>query len=457
MSIQKNQHYIMTIEDLGNNGEGVGKIEGFTLFVEGAIPGDEVEVRVVKAKKNYGYGKLMQIIKPSLHRIQPPCPYVPRCGGCQIQHIDYGKQLNLKRKKVQSHLERIGGLKDIKVHPTIGMDKPYHYRNKALFPIGMENGEVQIGFFAPRSHRIIDMNQCLIQHPITEKVIELVRDFVKKHSISIYDEKEHTGLLRHILVRTSWHTQEVQVCFVINGTEIPYVDILIQELQQIPHLAGVILSRNTERTNVALGETIEVLWGKECITDYIGELEFRISPLSFFQVNPIQTKVLYDKALEYAGLTGEEIVWDAYCGIGTISLFLAQKAKKVYGVEIVEAAIENAKVNAKLNQIENVEFFVGKAEEVIPQKLRYEGIKADVIVVDPPRKGCDPVLLDTIVDMAPKRIVYVSCDSATLARDLKILMEKGYEVKEVQPVDMFGHTVHVESIILMTYCGSKEK
>ena len=449
--IQKNQHYSIKIYDLGSNGEGVGKLQGFTLFVEGAIPGDEIEVRVVKVKKNYGYGKLIRIIKPSPYRVEPLCPFTHQCGGCQIQHISYQEQLKIKGKKVQDHLERIGGLKDIQVHPVLGMEDPYYYRNKGLFPVGMENGEVQIGFFVSRTHRIIDMDKCYIQHPITEKVIELLRKFIKEYSISVYDEKEHIGLLRHILVRTSWHTKEVLVCLVINGKEFPHAEALIKQLRQISYLVGIVLNINEERTNVVLGEEIQVLWGRDYIVDSIGELQFHISPLSFFQVNPVQTKVLYNKALEYAQLTGKEIVWDAYCGIGTISLFLAKQAKYVYGVEFVEAAINNARENAKLNQIENVEFFVGKAEEVIPKKLKEEGIKADVIVVDPPRKGCDVVLLDAMIEMNPKRIVYVSCDSATLARDLKYLVEKGkYKVHEVQPVDMFPNTVHVESCVLIT-------
>ena len=455
-NIKKNEHYYMTIHDLGNHGEGVGKVENFTLFVEGAIPGDEIEVRVVKVKKKYGYGKLIKIINPSPYRVEPICPITQKCGGCQIQHIQYEEQLKIKYKKVKDHLERIGGLKNVLIHPVIGMDHPYCYRNKALFPVGMSNGEVQIGFFAPRSHNIMDMDQCYIQHPVTEKVIFLIREFITKYHLSIYDEKEHTGLLRHILVRTSWNTKEVLVCLVINGKKIPYADQLVQYLQQIPHIVGILLSINEERTNVALGEKIQVLWGKDYIVDSIGELQFHISPLSFFQVNPIQTKILYDKALEYAALTGEEVVWDAYCGIGTISLFLAQKAKCVYGVEIVDAAINNAKENAKLNHINNVEFFVGKAEEVIPQKLKEEGIKADVMVVDPPRKGCDSELLKTIVEMSPDRMIYVSCDSATLARDLKYLVEKGYAVKEVQPVDLFPQTMHVETVCLLSKLNAKQ-
>lgn len=446
LPVAKNKHYTMTIDDIGVNGEGIGKIEGYTLFVEGALPDEEIEVKVIKLKKNFGYGRLINIIKPSNYRIAPPCPIVKRCGGCQLQHLSYEGQLHFKRKKVQDIMERIGGLTDVEVVPAIGMTEPYHYRNKAQFPVGVTKDGLQIGFYAARSHDIINSDECHIQHPINEKIIRVVRDFIKTYNISVYDEHKHKGLLRHVVTRTSYHTNEVMVCMVINGVQLPHQEILVERLREIKEVASIVINTNQQKTNVILGDKINVIWGKEKIIDYIGDLKFEISPLSFFQVNPVQTEVLYGKALEYADLTDQDILWDAYCGIGTISLFLAKKAKKVYGVEIVEPAIRDAKRNAEINHIHNVEFFVGKAEEIIPQKYK-EGIRANVMVVDPPRKGCDEKLLDTMIQMSPDRIVYVSCDPATLARDLKYLVEHGYRVEKVQPVDMFPHTGHVETVV----------
>lgn len=449
LPVEKNGHYVMHIDDLGVNGEGIGKVKGYTLFVEGALPGEEIEVRVVKAKKNFGFGKLIKVIETSKDRIEPVCSIAKRCGGCQIQHLSYKGQLAYKTKKVQDIMERIGGLTDVKVLPTLGMEEPYHYRNKAQFPVrpSLEgDSNMVIGFFAARSHDIIELNTCHIQHTVNDDIVKVVRDFMEEHHIRPYDETKHRGLVRHIVTRTSYHTGEVMVCIVINGTTLPYQEELITGLKDIKGIASICLNVNREKTNVILGQDIQVLWGKEKIIDHIGDLKFEISPLSFFQVNPIQTEVLYKKALDYADLTGEEIVWDAYCGIGSISLFLAQKAKQVYGVEIVAPAIEDAKRNAELNGMTNADFFVGKAEEVIPEKYA-QGIKADVMVVDPPRKGCDEKLLNTIVDMAPERVVYVSCDPATLARDLKYLVERGFVVEEIQPVDMFPHTTHVECVV----------
>lgn len=454
LPISKNMHFEMTIEDIGSKGEGIGKINDFTVFVEGGLPGDKIEVRIVKVKKTYGYGKLIRIIEASPMRITPACPHAKRCGGCQIQHFDYQAQLDFKRKKVADNIERIGKLTGVVVHPTLGMKEPFYYRNKAQFPVKMKDGKVQIGFYAQRSHDIVDIQKCYIQDPVNDEIIKIVRNYIEKYNVSVYDEERHKGLIRHILTRVGFQTKEVMVCIIINGQDIPHKDKLIAELTKIPNIKSIVLNHNTQKTNVILGDTITTLWGQDYITDYIGDIKFEISPLSFFQVNPMQTKVLYEKALEYAKLSGDEVVWDAYCGIGTISLFLAQKAKKVYGVEIVEAAIEDARRNAKINNIENVEFFVGKAEEVIPALYEEKGIKADVIVVDPPRKGCDEALLETMAKMQPKRIVYVSCDPGTLARDLKILSEKGYKVEEAQPVDMFAHSVHVETVVLL--CASSE-
>ncbi len=448
--ITKNQQYTMTIVDMGSQGEGIGKIDDFTVFVPNAVTGDEIEVKILKVKKNYAYGKLMQILSPSPKRQNPKCPVAHMCGGCQLQHVTYEEQLQWKTERVKSTLMRIGGLKDITVSPTLGMKEPYYYRNKAQFPVSMEDGKVKIGFYATHSHRIVPTNECLIQDRKNKEIIEAVKNFIEKYNISVYDENKHEGLIRHLVTKTAFNQENVMVCFVINGDRLPHDDKLIEALKNIKGITSIVLNHNKERTNVILGDEITVLYGEDFIIDSIGDLKFKISPLSFFQVNPIQTKVLYDKVLEYAELNGSETVWDAYCGIGTISLFLAQKAKKVYGVEIVSEAIRNAKENAALNGITNAEFFEGQAEEVIPRLYKEEGIKADIIVVDPPRKGCDQKLLETIISMAPEKMVYVSCDPATLARDLAYLTSQGYRVEKVQPVDMFPHTVHVECVTLMS-------
>ena len=446
--ILKNKHYEIEIIDLGAQGEGVGKIGEFTVFVPEAITGDVVEVRLVKVKKSYGYGKVMQIISPSPFRQNPKCHVAAKCGGCQIQHMQYEAQLDFKTKKVKDCIERIGGLKGIKVNDTLGMEMPYHYRNKAQYPIRKEAGSIQMGFFAQRSHRIVPSNECSIQDPKNKVIMQVVTEFLNTNNIPIYNEETHKGLVRHLMIKTGYHTNEIMVCLVINGRKLPKAEELVKALQQIEGVSSILLNHQLDKTNVILGNEITLLYGKEYIIDKIGDLSFKISPLSFFQVNPIQTEVLYKKALDYAELTGEETVWDAYCGIGTISLFLAQKAKKVYGVEIVPQAIENAKENARLNGLTNVEFFTGKAEEIIPNLYKEQGIKADTIVVDPPRKGCDIYLLETLKDMAPQKIVYVSCDPATLARDLAYLVEEaGYDVEEVQPVDMFPHTTRVENVV----------
>lgn len=447
--VKKNQDITVDIDGLTSEGLGVGRIEGYTLFVEGALPGERVDIKVVKLLKNYGFGKLLKVLKPSTERIEPRCPIMKKCGGCQLQHINYEAQLESKTRQVKDAIERIGGLKDIKINDTIGMKEPWRYRNKAQFPVGWDGG-VRIGFYRSGTHDIVDTQECLIQDEISDRASAILREFIKKCDISTYNEETGKGLIRHIVTRKGFKTGDVMICLVINGDSIPYDKILVDMfIQGIPNIKSIVLNINKTKTNVILGDKNKVLFGEEAIYDYIGEFRFRISPLSFFQVNPVQTEVLYGKALEYAGLTGSETVIDAYCGIGTISLFLSQKAGKVYGVEIVPQAIENAKENAKLNNVDNVEFILGESETVIPE-LFAKGIKADVIVVDPPRKGCDEKLLDTIARMKPERVVYVSCNPATLARDLKYLTEKGYAVKAVQPVDMFPHTGHVETCCYLT-------
>lgn len=460
--MQKNELVTVTIEDIGINGEGIGKVDGYTLFIKDAIIGDVVEAKVMKAKKNYGYARLMNILTPSPYRVkQPKCPMARKCGGCQIQEMEYDRQLAFKEDKIRGNLMRIGEVPaevlDQAMEPIVGMDNPFHYRNKAQFPIGTDKeGHIITGFYAGRTHSIIPNTDCALGVEVNEIILKQILAFMEEYKISAYDETEHKGLVRHVLIRYGFVTKEIMVCLVINGNHLPHGDILAERLAKIEGMTSITLSINKEKTNVIMGSQIEPLWGKTYITDYIGNIKYQISPLSFYQVNPVQTEKLYGLALEYAGLTGKETVWDLYCGIGTISLFLAQKAKEVYGVEIVPQAIEDARNNAKINGIENVRFYVGKAEEVLPEYYaQYEkehGKKAhaDVIVVDPPRKGCEESLLQTMVDMEPDRIVYVSCDSATLARDVKFLREKGYELARGRGVDQFGHTVHVECVVLMS-------
>ncbi len=450
MEYRKNDIVTLEIVDCGTDGEGIGKADGFTVFVKDAVIGDTVTAKIMKAKKNYGYGRLMEILKPSPYRVEPVCPSARQCGGCQLQAVSYEEQKVFKEKKLRGHLERIGGFRDLPMEPLIGMDEPYHYRNKAQFPVGRnKEGRIITGFYAGRTHAIIENRDCALGIPQNKEILDIVITHMEKHGIAPYDEMTGKGLVRHIFVRYGFFTGELMVCLIINGQDLPHQEELIEKLREIPGMTSISLNINKKRSNVILGDKVKTIWGQEYITDKIGDISYEISPLSFFQVNPKQTWKLYSKALEYADLHGEETVWDLYCGIGTISLFLAQKAKFVRGVEIVPAAIEDAKRNAQINNIENVEFFVGKAEEVLPREYEKNGVYADVIVVDPPRKGCDEMLLKTILKMQPKRVVYVSCDSATLARDLRFLCDNGYELKKVCGVDQFPQTVHVETCVLL--------
>ena len=452
MEFRKNDLVTLEIEDCGIDGEGIGKADGFTVFVKDAVIGDTVTAKIIKAKKNYGYGRLMEVLKPSPYRVEPKCEFARQCGGCQLQALSYDQQLVFKTNKVKGHLERIGGFTDIPMEPIIGMDELFHYRNKAQFPVGRnKEGKIVTGFYAGRTHNIIENRDCALGVPENKEVLARVIAHMEKYGIEPYNEATGKGLVRHVLIRYGYFTKEVMVCLILNGNKIPKEELLVKSLCEIPGMTSITINVNKKQSNVILGEKIRLLWGQEYITDRIGDISYQISPLSFYQVNPMQTQKLYAKALEYADLHGEETVWDLYCGIGTISLFLAQKAKFVRGVEIVPAAIENAKENAKLNGLENTEFFVGKAEEVLPREYKKNGVYADVIVVDPPRKGCDETLLETMVEMNPERIVYVSCDSATLARDLKYLCERGYELRKVCPVDQFGMTVHVETVVLLSH------
>ena len=462
---KKDDCVTLHIEDIGTGGEGIGKADGFTFFVKDAIVGDVIEAKIMKLKKNYGYARLMKVLTPSKDRVEPKCPVARQCGGCQIQEMRYEAQLAFKQKMVQNNLERIGGLSDFEMYPVIGMETPYAYRNKAQFPVGEDkDGNIVIGFYAGRTHHIVEQTDCCIGAPENGEVLRKVKAYMQKNQIRPYNEEHHSGIVRHILIRTGYHTKEIMVCLIVNAAKascLKNAQQLIESLREMDGMTSVMVNFNTEKTNVILGKKSEVLWGQPYIEDFIGDVKYQISPQSFFQVNPMQTEKLYAKALEYAGLTGSETVWDLYCGIGTISLFLAKNARKVYGVEIVPQAIEDARNNAKRNGIDNAEFFVGKAEEVVPafyeKALKQaqdseagKSIRPDVVVVDPPRKGCEEVLLETIVKMQPQRIVYVSCDSATLARDLKFLSANGYAVKKVQPVDQFGHSVHVETVVLLS-------
>lgn len=452
--VEKNKEYILDVVAQGYEGEGIAKIDNtFPVFVEGALVGEKVKVKIVKSKKSFAYGKLIEIVEESKERCTSECGIYKKCGGCKLQHSTYKEQLKFKHERVKDCISKIGKLDESLVKFPLGMEQPWRYRNKVQLPIGLVNGELKIGFFAPRSHEIIDMESCLIQDEIADKVVELTRSWIIKNNIKPYNidgQYDESGILRHIMIRRGFTTNEVMVVIVTNGKELPNKDEFIYLMVNNIHgIKSIIQNINSKPTNVILGLESKTLWGSDTICDYIGEFKYNISPLSFFQVNPIQTEVLYGKTLEYADLSGNETVFDAYCGTGSITLFLSQKAKEVYGVEIIPQAIENAKINAVENNVDNAHFYVGESEVVIPNLIS-KGIKADVVVVDPPRKGCDKKLLDAITNIDAKRIVYVSCDPSTLARDLAILEENGYKTVEIQPVDMFPHTVHVECVVLMS-------
>ncbi len=445
--IKKNQTYEIEITGMNHEGQGVGRLEGMAVFVDGGIKGEKALVKINEVKKNYATSSIKSILNNSLGRVEPPCGNFEKCGGCSLMHMNYKAQMEFKTDLVKETLKRIGKLEEVKVNDTIGMDNPHNYRNKVQFPVALKDGKPVMGFYERRSHNVADGSSCLIQDESSSLVRQVVLEFLSTNKISIYDEKTGSGLLRHVMVRKGFKTSEVMVVLVINGDSIPNSDKLIENLKDnVGGLTSVFLNINKRNTNIILGEKNKKLFGRDTITDYIGRFKFDISPLSFFQVNPVQTEVLYGKALEFAGLGGNETVFDLYCGIGTISLFLSEKAKQVYGIEVVEDAIKDAKKNATANGVDNTEFIAGEAERVIPQMYE-KGIRADVVVVDPPRKGCEQVVLETMVKMQPERIVYVSCNPSTLARDLNYLTENGYRVEEVQPVDMFPHTGHVECVV----------
>lgn len=473
--MNKNDIFEIEITDMGVDGEGIGKHEGMTFFVKDAIIGDHILAKATKLKKNYGYARMEKLLEPSPYRVPPKCPLSRQCGGCQIQPMAYEKQLEFKAQKVKNNLVRLGSFEesliDSVMEPVVGMEDPFRYRNKAQFPVGLDKeGHIVTGFYAARTHNIIPVSDCLLGVRENAVILEAVKAFMEENHILPYDETTRKGVIRHILIRYGFTTREIMVCLIINQKSLPHQDHLIEKLRPIEGLKSVSVNINTENTNVILGKETLCIWGEPTITDYIHlrdtskdfaltdtAIAYKISPQSFYQVNPVQTEKLYSLAMDYAGLTGRETVWDLYCGIGTISLFLSQRAKKVYGVEIVPQAIEDARNNARMNGITNAEFFVGKAEEVLPdfyenhRESDTSGMSSpDVIVVDPPRKGCDEKCLATMLKMQPERIVYVSCDSATLARDLRILVDGGYELKRVRPVDQFGHTMHVETVVLLS-------
>ncbi|MFZ5825067.1 MAG: 23S rRNA (uracil(1939)-C(5))-methyltransferase RlmD [Bacillota bacterium] len=451
--VRPGQTIEVAIHGLGHGGEGVGRYEGLTVFIPGGAPGDRLVARVSEVKKNYARASLVRVAEPSPHRVEPPCPVVGECGGCQLQHIAYDAQLDLKRQQVVDAITRVGKLEGVTVHPTLGMPEPWQYRNKAQFPFGYRSGKVVAGFFAPGTHRIVDIEQCEIQHPLANQIMREVKALARIYGVRIYDERTHSGVLRHVLGRVGRGTGEAMAVLVTNGREFPFGEEIAQGLlERIPGLVSVVQNINPQQTNVILGRESKILAGKDHITDYIGDLKFNISPLSFFQVNPAQTEVLYGKALEYAALTGTETVLDIYCGIGTISLFLAKQAREVVGIEWAREAVADARENAERNGVANAQFIAGDAAVEMP-RLAEEGVRADVIVLDPPRKGCDEPVLEAMAQVRPQRIVYVSCNPASLARDLGRLGALGYRTLEVQPVDMFPHTAHVECVARLEWCG----
>ncbi len=473
--VEKNKNYTVEIRGMTHEGQGVGRIEGLAVFVDGVLEGEEAEIKIIKVNKSYAVGKLVTVLGLSPDRVEPFCGAYKRCGGCSLQHMDYKAQLAFKTKLVRDSLERIGGLSGVVVHDAIGMNTPLNYRNKAQFPVATVKGSVITGFYAARSHNVIESDECGIQDALSDRIRKIVSSFIMDKGISVYNEKTGKGLVRHIMTRVGFNTGEVMVVLVINGSSLPYADELARVLVDggdggqseggesgsgrcgqggeggcggIPGIISIYLNVNTKNTNVILGNKNILLYGSETISETIGKYKFNISPHSFFQINPVQTEVLYSKVLEYAGLNGTETVFDLYCGIGTISLFLSEKAARVVGVEVVEAAVNDARKNAEINGVTNTEFFAGEAEKVVPE-LYSRGLSADVVVLDPPRKGCDETLLQLLADVKPERIVYVSCNPATLARDLKFLSGHGFNVVEAQPVDMFPWTGHVEAVILL--------
>ncbi|MBC1724683.1 23S rRNA (uracil(1939)-C(5))-methyltransferase RlmD [Listeria seeligeri] len=445
--LKKNQSVEITIEDLTHDGNGVGKIDGYPLFIPNTLPGEKVTAKIIKLNKNYGFARMENLEVVSAERVEPPCAVYSKCGGCSLQHLSYVGQLAFKRNQVEETMKRIGKL-NVEVKETLGMENPWRYRNKSQVPVGFVNGKLTAGFYQKRSHEIIDMSTCLIQSEQGDFAVQKTREVLAKYGTEPYDEKTGKGDIRHIMTRFAHTTGQLMLVLVTTKDRLPFKEEIIRDLTEQLALTSIVQNINPQKTNVIFGDRTKTLWGKDIIEDTIHGIRFAISARSFYQVNPLQTEVLYQQAIEAAELTGEETVIDAYCGIGSISLCLAKKAKHVYGVEIVDQAIQDARTNAELNNLSNTTFETGKAEEVIPTWYK-AGIVADVLVVDPPRKGCDEKLLQTILAMKPKKVVYVSCNPGTLARDMKILSDGGYEANQVQPVDMFPMTTHIEAVTVL--------
>ncbi|MCK8827004.1 23S rRNA (uracil(1939)-C(5))-methyltransferase RlmD [Natroniella acetigena] len=446
--VRVGEKIMIELEDLATGGDAVGRIDGFVIFISGGIPGEKVKVEITQVKKSYGRAKISEVVKRSAERVQPSCQEDEDCGGCQISYLDYQAQLKYKRKIVKDTIERIAKLREIKVNPVEGMENPFFYRNKAQFPLAKQGEEVITGFYALGTHQLIELDDCQIQHPLINRVVREAIDLIEEHQVSIYNEQQHQGLLRHLVVRVGVCTNQAMLIFVTKEREFSAgMEIATELLERIPELVSINQNINPEQTNVVLGRRTEQLVGQDHIIDYIGPIKYKISPLAFFQVNTLQAKVLYDQVVEYAQLSGTERVLDAYCGVGSIALYLARFAKEVWGIEVVGEAIEAAQENAQINGIDNCQFEIGKVRNVLP-RLQQE-LKPEVIVVDPPRKGCHQEVLATFAELEPERIVYVSCDPASLARDLKCLTEVGYRVEEIQPVDMFPQTFHIENVALI--------
>ncbi len=456
--MKKNDQFEVTIEDMSSEGLGIGRRDGFVWFIKDTVVGDHVLAAATKVKKTYGFARLVRVLTVSPDRVEPPCPIARRCGGCQLQELSYPAQLRFKSEKVYNNLLRIGEVEEDVLRrafePIIGMEHPLRYRNKAQFPIARDrDGNIIAGFYAGRTHSVIRCEDCLLGVQENKRILEIILTWIKTYGIEPYHEESGRGIVRHVLIRKGFASGELMVCLVINQDKLPHQEELVRAFQEAGdiRLRSLNYNINKERSNVIMGRELVNVFGPGYIEDSIGSVRFRISPLSFYQVNPVQTAEMYGAALEFADLHGTENVWDLYCGIGTISLFMSQRARHVYGVEIIPEAIEDARQNAELNGISNAEFYVGAAEEVLPEwYAKHPEERIDVVCVDPPRKGCDERALDTIVSMAPERLVYVSCDSATLARDVKYLRAHGYELKRVRPVDNFPMTVHVETVALLT-------
>ncbi len=448
MEIKKNQEYIVDIIDYGMEGEGIAKIENFTIFILNAMKGEKVKILIVKVLSSYAYGKLLEIIEPSPYRIESDCATYQRCGGCSLRHIDYEETLNIKQNMVQNLVSKTFN-QNVKVKPTSGMGNPYHYRNKAQFPVGLnKQNEKVVGVFAKRTHEIIPMQDCFLQNTISQEIAFAIQKFIIEKDISVYNEETREGLLRHIVIKVGIRTHEIMCILVVNGNKIPYEQELVEMLVKRYNVKTVVKNINTKNTNVILGEENIVLHGDGYIYDILGDYTFKISPMSFYQVNPVQAEVLYNIAIEMANLSKEDILFDLYCGIGTIGIFASSYVKKVYGIEIVEQAIEDAKENARINKIENIEFMTGDVEKVLTNLIEKKQVYPDVVMVDPPRKGLDNTTINNILAVEPKKVVYISCNPATMVRDMKLLEEK-YEINEIQPVDMFPFTSHIEVIALL--------